>query len=122
MTGEPLSLWVEILVSAFLLLGSALVLIGATIAEWTTTLREDSERDVLTKLHNRASFEDAIQKALNFAGPANFCPVLVGAFAACEFGYRPIQGLDVQSEIHSAASRVFEALWPPSCGQSYLSF
>ena len=29
MTGEPLSLWVEILVSAFLLLGSAFVLIGA---------------------------------------------------------------------------------------------
>ncbi|MEG7388475.1 Na+/H+ antiporter subunit G, partial [Pseudomonas aeruginosa] len=29
MTDEPLSLWVEILVSAFLLLGSAFVLIGA---------------------------------------------------------------------------------------------
>ena len=29
MTGEPLSLWLEIIVSAFLLLGSAFVLIGA---------------------------------------------------------------------------------------------
>jgi diguanylate cyclase (GGDEF)-like protein len=39
---------------------SAMVLIGATIAEWTNSLRESSEADSLTGLHNRAAFEDAM--------------------------------------------------------------
>ncbi|WP_299193920.1 GGDEF domain-containing protein [uncultured Erythrobacter sp.] len=43
---------------------NALVLIGATIVEWTNSLRESSERDVLTKLHNRASFEDVMRDLL----------------------------------------------------------
>ncbi|QUL36883.1 diguanylate cyclase [Erythrobacter sp. JK5] len=43
---------------------TALVLIGATIAEWTTALRESSEQDLLTGLHNRGSFEQTMRKLL----------------------------------------------------------
>lgn len=60
-----------------------------------------------------SSFEDAMRSALLFAGPPNYCPVLVGAFAAAEYGYTPLQGLDVQPEIRSNARRVFSELWNP---------
>ena len=43
---------------------TAIVLIGATIIEWTAALRESSERDVLTGLHNRGSFEQSMGKLL----------------------------------------------------------
>ncbi len=43
---------------------TAMVLIGATIAEWTTALRESSERDALTGLHNRGSFEQSMRNLL----------------------------------------------------------
>lgn len=39
---------------------TAMVLIGATIAEWTTALRESGERDALTGLRNRGSFEQSM--------------------------------------------------------------
>lgn len=42
----------------------AMILMGATIAEWTTSLRESSEKDPLTGLHNRAAFEDAMRTTL----------------------------------------------------------
>ncbi|WP_298337453.1 GGDEF domain-containing protein [uncultured Erythrobacter sp.] len=42
----------------------AMVLLGATIVEWTTSLRESSSRDTLTGLHNRASFEQAMLQLL----------------------------------------------------------
>lgn len=40
---------------------TAMVLIGATIAEWTRAVRETSEADPLTGLHNRAAFEEAMR-------------------------------------------------------------
>ncbi len=40
---------------------TAVVLIGATIAEWTTSLRESSERDALTGLLNRGTFEQRMR-------------------------------------------------------------
>ncbi len=43
---------------------TAIVLIGATIAEWTTALRESSERDTLTGLYNRGSFEQSMRNLL----------------------------------------------------------
>lgn len=43
---------------------NAMVLIGATIAEWTTTLRESGKRDPLTGLQNRGSFEDSMRSLL----------------------------------------------------------
>ncbi|WP_427965288.1 GGDEF domain-containing protein [Altererythrobacter sp.] len=45
----------------------ALVLIGASIAEWTTELRESSERDALTGLRNRGSFEQVMRSLLTRA-------------------------------------------------------
>ncbi|MEP3226756.1 MAG: GGDEF domain-containing protein [Parasphingorhabdus sp.] len=43
---------------------TAMVLIGASIAEWTTALRESSERDGLTGLYNRGSFEQSMRNLL----------------------------------------------------------
>lgn len=42
----------------------AMVLMGATIVEWTTSLRESSARDPLTGMHNRASFEQIMRSLL----------------------------------------------------------
>ncbi len=42
----------------------AMVLIGATIIEFTTNLRESSERDPLTGLRNRGSFEQSMRSLL----------------------------------------------------------
>ncbi len=42
----------------------AMILIGATIVEWTNTLRESSEKDSLTGLHNRAAFEEAMRNII----------------------------------------------------------
>lgn len=42
----------------------AIVLIGATIVEWMTALRESSERDAMTGLHNRGSFEESMRDLL----------------------------------------------------------
>lgn len=42
----------------------AMVLIGATIVEWTTTLRERGELDPLTGLRNRGAFEQAMREQL----------------------------------------------------------
>jgi len=43
---------------------TATVLIGATISEWTTSLRESSERDALSGLCNRGAFEDSMRNLL----------------------------------------------------------
>ena len=43
---------------------TAMILIGATIAEWTRNLREASERDTLTGLLNRGAFEQSMQTLL----------------------------------------------------------
>ena len=42
----------------------AMVLIGATIAEWSSALRERGERDVLTGLQNRGAFQDTMRDLL----------------------------------------------------------
>lgn len=42
----------------------AMVLIGATITEWSDSLRENSEKDPLTGLHNRAAFEEAMRSII----------------------------------------------------------
>ena len=42
-------------------IAGAMVLIGATIADWTNNLRESSEKDPLTGLNNRAAFEQSMQ-------------------------------------------------------------
>jgi len=42
-------------------IAGAMVLIGASIADWTNNLRESSEKDPLTGLNNRAAFEQTMQ-------------------------------------------------------------
>ncbi|MEM8726679.1 MAG: GGDEF domain-containing protein, partial [Pseudomonadota bacterium] len=42
----------------------AMILLGATIVEWTNTLRESSEKDPLTGLNNRAAFEDSMRSVI----------------------------------------------------------
>ncbi len=46
---------------------TAMVLIGATIADWTKALRESSDRDSLTGLLNRGAFEQSIRALLSRA-------------------------------------------------------
>jgi diguanylate cyclase (GGDEF)-like protein len=46
---------------------TATVLIGATIDEWTTSLRESSELDALSGLRNRGAFEESIRSLLDRA-------------------------------------------------------
>ena len=36
-------------------------------------------------LHDASSFAEALQTSLDFAGPNNYCPVLVGSIGACLF-------------------------------------
>lgn len=43
---------------------TAMVLLGATIAEWTNALRESSTRDALTGLRNRGGFEQSMEGLL----------------------------------------------------------
>ncbi|MEP3420205.1 MAG: GGDEF domain-containing protein [Erythrobacter sp.] len=43
---------------------TAVVLIGATIVDWTKSLRESSERDLLTGLLNRGAFEQSMRTLL----------------------------------------------------------
>ena len=40
---------------------TAMLLIGATIVEWTTNVRESGERDALTGLRNRGAFETSMK-------------------------------------------------------------
>ena len=45
-------------------------------------------------LSSADTFDDALGPALQFAGTANYCPVLVGLWAACRFGTVPEYWLD----------------------------
>lgn len=42
-------------------IAGAMILMGATIVEWTTSVREDGEKDPLSGLHNRAAFEEKMR-------------------------------------------------------------
>lgn len=45
-------------------IAGGLILIGATIVEWTGQVRESGERDVLTGLHNRGAYEHKMRALL----------------------------------------------------------
>ena len=54
------------------------------------------------------SFEDALDAALQFAGPANYCPVLVGSIAGARWGMSSInlsilEHCTIESRIRRAA-------------------
>jgi ADP-ribosylglycohydrolase len=57
------------------------------------------------------SFTDAIRRSIHFAGAANYCPVLVGAFAALHFGVTVVPGYPVESVLLEPVATTFERLW-----------
>lgn len=57
------------------------------------------------------SFTDAIRRSIHFAGAANYCPVLVGAFAALHFGVTVVPGYPVESILLEPVATTFERLW-----------
>ena len=58
-----------------------------------------------------SSFEGAVLSSIAFAGPCNYCPVLVGAFSALKFGVQPVPGCPVDDAIVRDASDTFRRLW-----------
>jgi ADP-ribosylglycohydrolase len=57
------------------------------------------------------SFAQAILSSISFAGPCNYCPVLVGAFAALKFGVQPVPGCPVDDALVLDATETFDRLW-----------
>ncbi len=60
---------------------------------------------------NSASFAEAISTSIAFAGPCNYCPVLVGAFSALKFGVEPVADYPVESHLVRDATSMFDRLW-----------
>lgn len=56
------------------------------------------------------SFADAIVRSISFAGPSNYCPVLVGAFAAAYRGATAVPSCPVEVALHEPVQRIFAAL------------
>ena len=56
-------------------------------------------------------FPDAIGQSIHFAGMSNYCPVLVGAFAALRFGVVPLEEYPVDDALSRAASDAFARVW-----------
>lgn len=57
------------------------------------------------------SFAAAITASVAFAGPCNYCPVLVGAFAALQFGVQPVPGCPVPPQLAHDTAHMFDRLW-----------
>jgi ADP-ribosylglycohydrolase len=57
------------------------------------------------------SFAAAVRDSIAFAGPCNYCPVLVGAFAALRFGVQPVTGCPVEGHLVEDATKMFDRLW-----------
>ncbi|ETO26406.1 hypothetical protein RFI_10731 [Reticulomyxa filosa] len=47
----------------------------------------DAFRSALYFVDTYTTFDEALSHSIKFAGPSNYCPVLVGAIAGCKFGY-----------------------------------
>lgn len=66
-------------------------------------------------LDRSRSFREALELSLDFAGPANYCPVLVGALAGCRWGDQEVNGLEaVDSELLERLEALATRLCPPS--------
>jgi ADP-ribosylglycohydrolase len=57
------------------------------------------------------SFAAALRNSIAFAGPCNYCPVLVGAFSALKFGVQPVAGYPVERDLEEACAKAFDRLW-----------
>jgi ADP-ribosyl-[dinitrogen reductase] hydrolase len=60
------------------------------------------------------SFAAALRDSIAFAGPCNYCPVLVGAFSALRFGVQPVTGCPVEGHLVQDATKTFDRLWKQS--------
>jgi ADP-ribosylglycohydrolase len=58
----------------------------------------------LTRKFFHADFSDGLTASLGFAGPENFCPVLVGAIIGAYFGVQSI----TKSNLHHASAELQE--------------
>ena len=56
-------------------------------------------------------FPDAIGQSIHFAGMSNYCPVLVGAFAALRFGVVPVEEYPVDEALAREADEAFARIW-----------
>jgi ADP-ribosylglycohydrolase len=66
-----------------------------------------------------ASFDAALAASLAFAGPANYCPVLVGAIGGARWGARAIQAEHLahcrdRPRIAAAAAALTAKDWSPA--------
>src|SRR5262249_55261186 len=52
----------------------------------------DGFRPAIFFVNRNSSFEAALAEALRFAGPANYCPVLVGSIAGARWGASEMDG------------------------------
>jgi hypothetical protein len=62
-----------------------------------------------------ASFEEALERSLDFAGPANYCPVTVGAIGGARWGATAIPQsalahVDFLSKVFAAADKLSSGL------------
>jgi ADP-ribosylglycohydrolase len=63
------------------------------------------------------SFVNAINDSVAFAGLCNYCPVLVGAFAALKFGVQPVSDCPIDACLVDEVNKVFQQLWTASSGE-----
>lgn len=56
-------------------------------------------------------FADAMGRSIHFAGMSNYCPVLVGAFAALRFGVTPVADYPVDEALAREAAHAFARIW-----------
>ena len=56
-------------------------------------------------------FTDAISRSIHFAGMSNYCPVLVGAFAALRFVAGPVADSPVNEALVGEAHATFARIW-----------
>jgi ADP-ribosylglycohydrolase len=59
------------------------------------------------------SFAEAIVRSISFAGPSNYCPVLVGAFAGANHGVTDVPSFPADAVLHEPIRRLFAALTLP---------
>lgn len=66
------------------------------------------------------SFQEAVHRSIEFAGPANYCPVITGALAGARWGRQAISGDDlqhcpVQDQVERVTAGLLDTWASPAC-------